>query len=123
MADEADWIEVESSRLSAYRYDVDAASIFVRFPDGVIYRYTDCGPDVWRAFQDARSKGEFLTEVLEKCRYEQVWPKPTGLHPLLSEDPDGGLSTLLRASARRLKRLSGEGAEQRSDPLPTSEDD
>lgn len=55
-----------SSRVTAEAYDLEAETIYVRFPDGVEWFYTACPPDVWERFTaPGQSRGEFIAAVLD----------------------------------------------------------
>lgn len=69
-----EWIPVTgSSRIVAEAYDPDTDTIYVRFPNGVEWRYFACPPDVWAEFTaPGQSRGKFINAVLNH--------KPHGRH-------------------------------------------
>lgn len=54
-----------STRVDSAVYDPEYATVTVRFPDGVRWRYHSVDPDTWTAFKDAPSPGRFLAAVLD----------------------------------------------------------
>ena len=69
-----EWTAVTgSSRIVAEAYDPEAETIYVRFPDGVEWRYSACPPNVWAEFTaPGQSRGEYISAVLDN--------KPRGRH-------------------------------------------
>jgi hypothetical protein len=63
-----DWNEViDSSRVVAVAYDGDQEAIFVRFPNGVEWRYDACPSHVWEEFiAPNTSKGSFIHHTLNR---------------------------------------------------------
>jgi hypothetical protein len=55
---------VASSRITEMGYDVDSATVYVRFPDGRSWCYMNVPQDVWEQFVASSSKGAFINEVL-----------------------------------------------------------
>ena len=68
------WISVtDSTRIIGMAYDVDAETIYVRFPDGKEWYYSACPPLTWEQFSaPGTSKGQFIAQVLNH--------KPNGRH-------------------------------------------
>ena len=69
------WVPVESSNLASIAYDEDEQMLYVRFlpkenPNtgyyypGTTYEYYDVEPEIYEAFLQAGSKGEFLWEYI-----------------------------------------------------------
>ncbi len=57
---------VDSTVLSAMRYDPERHELTLTFRDGHgTYRYEQVGPEVWEALLAAPSKGTFLNQVLK----------------------------------------------------------
>ncbi len=69
-----EWLPVtESCRIVAEAYDPETETIYVRFPDGVEWRYSACPPEVWAEFTaPGRSRGGYIHRVLNH--------KPHGRH-------------------------------------------
>lgn len=74
-AADADWRPVTSSNVAAVGYAADFHRLFVRFHGGATYAYLDVPPDVWQAFMDAPSKGEFVYDVIRGARGRRPCPK------------------------------------------------
>lgn len=60
------WIPVTGSRrVVAEAYEPETETIYVRFPNGVVWRYRECPPDIWDAFRaPGQSRGRFIDHVL-----------------------------------------------------------
>jgi hypothetical protein len=56
---------VASTRIIEYGYDPDAATVYVRFPNGKGWQYRNVPQSVWDDFVAAESKGRFVTDVLD----------------------------------------------------------
>jgi hypothetical protein len=69
-----EWIPViGSTRITAEAYDASMETIYVRFPNGVEWRYAACPPQIWEAFRaQGQSRGKYIHEVLNH--------KPNGRH-------------------------------------------
>ena len=53
-----EWLPVtESCRIVAEAYDPETETIYVRFPDGVEWRYSACPPEVWRSSRHRGDRG------------------------------------------------------------------
>ena len=62
-----------STRIVAEAYDPATETIYVRFPNGVEWRYSACPPNVWAEFTAlGQSRGKFISAVLDH--------KPHGRH-------------------------------------------
>jgi hypothetical protein len=62
-----------STRIVAEAYDADSETIYVRFPNGVEWKYSACPPHVWREFTaPGQSRGQYIRNVLDF--------KPNGRH-------------------------------------------
>ena len=61
-----EWIPVNgSSWITAEAYDLEAETIYVRFHNGVEWRYSACPPNVWREFTaPGQSRGKYINSVL-----------------------------------------------------------
>ncbi len=61
------WIAVSgSTRIVAEAYNVDAETIYVRFPNGVEWFYAGCPPHVWEEFTAVgQSRGQYIAKVLD----------------------------------------------------------
>ena len=61
-----EWQDVAgSSRIVAEAYDTETESIYVRFHDGVEWRYDVCPQYVWDEFTAPdQSRGKYIAEVL-----------------------------------------------------------
>jgi len=69
-----EWIAVVGSkRITAEAYDATTETIYVRFPNGVEWRYAACSLEVWQAFRaPGQSRGKYIHDVLNH--------KPNGRH-------------------------------------------
>ncbi len=69
-----EWIPVTGSdRITAEAYDPETETIYVRFPNGVEWRYSACPPNVWAEFTaPGQSRGQYIHKVLNH--------KPHGRH-------------------------------------------
>ena len=66
-----EWIPVESKAMTAYGYDPEAETIYIRFNDGKEWWYAACTRQVWEEFTaPGVSAGKFLNNVLR--------PRPNG---------------------------------------------
>ena len=55
-----------SSRIVAEAYDSDNEVIYVRFPDGVEWWYSECPLHVWDEFTSpGQSRGKYIAAVLD----------------------------------------------------------
>jgi hypothetical protein len=64
---------VSSSAMRSAGYDEAARALEIEFPDRDVYRYLDVPPEVWRAFEDAPSKGLFFSgEIRDRFDYARV---------------------------------------------------
>jgi hypothetical protein len=55
-----DWIEVDSSCISAIGYDAVYSTLRIRFNSGDVYEYEDFQVNEFLQFRDAHSKGRFF---------------------------------------------------------------
>ena len=54
-----------STRIIAEAYDPESETIYVRFHDGVEWRYSACPPNIWQAFTaPGQSRGQYIHAVL-----------------------------------------------------------
>ena len=62
-----EWTPVTgSSRIVAESYDPKEEAIYVRFSDGVEWRYSACPPNVWAEFTaPGQSRGKYISAVLD----------------------------------------------------------
>jgi len=69
-----DWQAVTGSkRIVAEAYDPETETIYVRFPDGVEWKYSACPAETWREFTaPGQSRGQYIFRVLNH--------KPHGRH-------------------------------------------
>ena len=60
------WIPVEGSmRIVAAAYDPDTGTIYVRFPYGAEWWFSDCSPQEWEEFHAAGlSRDEYIDRAL-----------------------------------------------------------
>ena len=60
------WIPVnDSSRIVAEGYDADSETIYVRFPYGAEWWFSDCPAQVWEEFSaPGQSRGQYIDRVL-----------------------------------------------------------
>jgi hypothetical protein len=66
-------MQVESTAISAIRYDEERAKLFVRFNDGDEYVYVGVPGEVHRSFVEADSKGRFFAyEIRDRYPYNRV---------------------------------------------------
>ena len=66
-------MQVESAAISAIRYDVVRAKLFVRFIDGDEYVYVGVPGEVHRSFIDADSKGQFFAfEIRDQYPFNKL---------------------------------------------------
>ena len=74
MSENIEWIAVTgSSRIVAEAYDQGTETIYVRFHDGVEWRYSACTPEIWEEFTaQGQSRGKYINRVLNN--------KPHGRH-------------------------------------------
>ena len=64
---------VSSSAMRSAGYDEAARALEIEFPDRDVYRYLDVPPEVWRAFENAPSKGLFFSgEIRDRFAFERV---------------------------------------------------
>ncbi len=60
-----EWTPVDSTRIVAEAYDAETETIYVRFPNGVEWRYEACPPFVWEEFTaPGQSRGQYIAHVL-----------------------------------------------------------
>jgi hypothetical protein len=69
-----EWIDVDSSAITAIAYDRDAEAIHVRFKNsGAEWRYLACSPAEWNEFSSpSTSKGKYVNDVLKQKPGSQV---------------------------------------------------
>lgn len=64
------WIPVESKAFSAYRYDSEAQTIDIKFPENSkglpVYRYSNVSVAIYQQFMAAESKGSFVMREFVK---------------------------------------------------------
>ena len=60
-----DMYPVDSSRITDMGYDVETATVYVRFTDGKDWCYYNVPEEVWEAFEAAPSKGRFIKDELD----------------------------------------------------------
>lgn len=61
-------IPVVSSRVTHIGFDDLTQTVYVRFTDGVMWKYYDVSGDTYGDFGAAPSKGRFIAEVLDHFR-------------------------------------------------------
>ena len=55
-----------SSRIVAEAYDRETETIYVRFPNGVEWKYEACPAQVWEEFtKPGQSRGQYISRVLD----------------------------------------------------------
>ena len=70
---------VSSSAMRSAGYDEAARALEIEFPDRDVYRYLDVPPRVWRAFDEAPSKGLFFSgEIRDRFAFERVGKARSG---------------------------------------------
>lgn len=58
------WIDVvDSTRIIAMAYEEESETIYVRFPNGVEWFYSQCPRQTWEEFQ-VSPKGEYIHSTL-----------------------------------------------------------
>jgi KTSC domain-containing protein len=69
-----DWYPVaDSSRIVVEAYLAESQIILVRFPNGEMWAYEGCPPDVWQAFTaPGQSRGRYIARVLD-CKRNHRW--------------------------------------------------
>ena len=67
------WEDVDSSMISAFKYDPAAKELDVRFTRTGTYRYFDVPQDVVDDLREASSKGSFMrNEIIDMFDYEKI---------------------------------------------------
>ena len=96
---------VSSSAMRSAGYDEAARALEIEFPDRDVYRYLDVPPEVWRAFENAPSKGLFFSgEIRDRFAFERVGKARTGrTGDARSRRPSAGSPS----SARRARSGAG----------------
>ena len=69
MADMPIFYDVVSSNVSAFAYDEESRTFYVKFINGALYAYYSAEPDLLDLFFAAPSKGQFVWRYL-RDRYE-----------------------------------------------------
>jgi hypothetical protein len=59
------WTPVDSSNVSAFRYDASTKVLQIRFKSGRIYGYKDVPENVVQEFSTADSKGKFVNASIK----------------------------------------------------------
>lgn len=62
-------LPVSSTRITHMGYDESTATVYVRFTDGTPWRYMGVPPAVWNQFRLSPSKGQFISQVLDRYPY------------------------------------------------------
>lgn len=55
---------VASSRITEMGYEHETATVYVRFTNGISWRYMNVPVDVWEQFVASPTKGGFINETL-----------------------------------------------------------
>jgi hypothetical protein len=77
-----EWVEVESTNLSAIGYDVLRGELGIRFREsGKTYVYLDVPQGEYQAFITAKSKGTYLNQVFKMKGYQYKEANAQGLPP------------------------------------------
>jgi predicted XRE-type DNA-binding protein len=64
---------ISSSSMVSAGYNVVTRTLELEFPSGDVYRYHEVPPEVWRAFEEAPSKGLFFSgEIRDRFAFERV---------------------------------------------------
>jgi hypothetical protein len=64
---------VDSSAMRSAGYDEATRTLEIEFPDGDVYDYFGVPREIWRAFEDAPSKGLFFSgEIRDRFAFERV---------------------------------------------------
>lgn len=62
-----------SSNVARISYEETSSTLEVEFHNGSIYQYYDVPQQIWSAFKDAASKGQFIHQSLKgQYRYARV---------------------------------------------------
>lgn len=62
-----------SSNIASISFDAESSDLDVEFRSGRTYRYSNVDPAIWRGFQRAPSKGEYLNRVIKaRYAYEEI---------------------------------------------------
>lgn len=61
-----------SSHIAEYAYNPDTQTMRIRFKTGKAYDYPRVTPEVFRVFEEAPSKGSYLSNVIKPGREEDV---------------------------------------------------
>ncbi len=69
-----EWVDVTGSdRIVAMAYGAKDAAIFVRFTDGVEWRYENCSQEEYEQFSDSsQSKGKYIHHILNKKPHSKL---------------------------------------------------
>ena len=79
-------VPVKSSNILEVGYSKSAKEFFVRFKDGVVYRYLNVEESVFNAFLTAPSKGQFFHNFI-KGRFTTTKLAPQELQKLEAIEP------------------------------------
>ncbi len=67
-----EWIDADSSMISAFRYDPAEQVLEVAFHNSGVYRYFDVPPDVFEGLRDTESKGSYMRSyIIDMYPYEK----------------------------------------------------
>ena len=67
------WEDVDSSMISAFKYDPASQELDVMFPSKGIYRYFDVPADVVAELREADSKGSYMRyAIIDMFRYDKL---------------------------------------------------
>lgn len=61
----SEYIPVNSSHISAVKYEEETKKLYVDFEDTGVYVYSGVQKHTWQAFMDASSKGGFLSRHIK----------------------------------------------------------
>lgn len=68
-----EWVELDSSFISAAAYDADAETIYLRFDDGAEWAYEYCSQEEFDQLTDPeQSAGKFFHQVLKERPQNKV---------------------------------------------------
>jgi hypothetical protein len=76
------WVQVDSSRLSAYEYDYSTQELRVKFIKySTPWVYEGVSSAVFEAFASSPSKGKFINSTLNYTKYRRATPSEARQYP------------------------------------------
>lgn len=68
------WVQVASSRLTAYNYDYSTGSLLIRWKNnGTVWQYENVSTAIFESFTSAPSLGRYVNGTLNHAFYHQVF--------------------------------------------------